>query len=260
MKSVSSFHNIDSVRETAYGFRTKLKFFVERIEILRRELGKEKSQIRILDVGCGNGRQVTFPLGSEGYSVAGIDVHKPTIALAEAQNNFKNVEFISGDIKDLKHKLGHAGKFDIVILSDILEHLSHPENLLFEAKNILSPHGIILISIPNGYGPFEIENFILRKTGILKLADFLTPRISNDLQTLNKESGHVQFFTMKHFESLISRAGLKISSFKKGSFLCGPISSRIIGLIRPLVCLNMAAGRYLPSALCSVWYFEIRSN
>ena len=56
-------------------------------------------------------------------------------------------------------------KFDIVVLSDILEHLEHSENLLNEVKNILSPHGIILISIPNGYGPFEIENFILRKLG-----------------------------------------------------------------------------------------------
>lgn len=250
--------DINSVKETAYGFRTKLKFFVERIEKLRHKLGKEKSEIRILDVGCGNGRQVTFPLGSEGYSVIGIDVHEPTISSAKALNNLKNVEFISGDIKDLKHKLGHAEKFDVVVLSDILEHLPHPENLLNEIKNILSPHGIILISIPNGFGPFEIENFILRKLGILKLGRFLKKGGGGDLQTLNHESGHVQFFTMRHFENLARKTGFFISCFKKGSVSCGPVSGRILSLIPALERFNVKLGEFLPPALCSVWYFEIQ--
>lgn len=247
---------IESVPETAYGFRTKLNFFVERIENLRRELGKEKNEIRILDFGCGNGRQVTLPLGSEGYFVVGIDSHEPTIALAKSENNFKNVEFISGDIKNLAHKLKSSEKFDVVVLSDVLEHLTHPENLLREIKNILSPNGIVLISIPNGYGPFEIENFILRKLGILKLGRALKRGKNSDLQTFNCESGHVQFFTRNSFRKLARKTGFKISCFKKGSVFCGPISGRIIGLIRPLVHLNMIVSRYLPSFLCSVWYFE----
>lgn len=248
--------NINSVPETAYGFRTKLNFFVDRIEILRQKLGKEKSGIKILDFGCGNGRQVTLPLGAEGYFVVGIDLHEPTIALVKSENNFKNVEFIAGDIKQVAEK----GKFDVVILSDVLEHLPHPENLLREIKNILSPHGIILISIPNGCGPFEIENFILRKLGILKVGRALKRGKNSDLQTLNCESGHVQFFTQKSFEKLAQAAELRISDFKKGSVFCGPISARILSLLPVFEKFNIKAGSFLPAAFCSVWYFEIRKK
>lgn len=248
---------LDSVRETAYGFRTKLLFFIDRMEKLRRELAKEKSQIRILDFGCGNGKQVTLPLGSEGYFVVGVDSHEPTVALAKSENHFKNVEFIAGDIKDLRHGSGSAEKFDVVVLSDILEHLSHPENLLREIKNIMHPHGIVLISIPNGYGPFEIENFILRKTGLLKLGRALKKRGDLSLQTLNHESGHVQFFTRKSFEKLVRGAGFNISCFKRGSVFCGPVSGRILSLFPALEKFNVKLGNFLPAAFCSVWYFEI---
>ena len=142
-------------------------------------------------------------------------------------------------------------------MSDILEHLSHPENLLSEVKNILSPHGIILISIPNGYGSFEIENFILRKLGILKLGRFLKKKGGDGLQTLNHESGHVQFFTMAGFENLMRKTEFKISCFKKGSVFCGPISGRILSLFPALEKFNVKSGRFLPPALCSVWYFEL---
>ncbi|MEK7547513.1 MAG: methyltransferase domain-containing protein [Patescibacteria group bacterium] len=248
---------MDSVQETAYGFKTKLLFFIDRIEKLRLELGKGKRDFRILDIGCGNGLMITLPLGEQEYTVVGIDAHAPTIAQAKSKNHFKNVEFIAGDVKDLAHKLGHAGKFNIVVLSDILEHLSHPENLLNEVKNILSPHGIILISIPNGYGSFEIENFILRKLGILKLGRFLKKKGGDGLQTLNHESGHVQFFTMAGFKNLARETEFKISCFKKGSVFCGPVSGRILSLFPALEKFNVKSGRFLPPALCSVWYFEL---
>ena len=67
------------MKETVYGFKTRLRFFIERIENLRSVLGVESENVKILDVGCGNGAQVTLPLGAEGYRVIGIDIHEPTI-------------------------------------------------------------------------------------------------------------------------------------------------------------------------------------
>lgn len=52
-------------KETAYGFHTKLKIFIERIERLRHQLGKEKREMRILDVGCG------FSDGLDSSSIVG---------------------------------------------------------------------------------------------------------------------------------------------------------------------------------------------
>ncbi len=251
--------DIDSVPETAYGFRTKVKIFIERIERLRSELGKEKRETRILDIGCGTGRQVTFPLGAEGYSVIGLDTDLASLEVAEKENTFENVRFVQGDSQHLSKHL-HEQHFDVVILSDILEHLSDPEKFLRDLCKLLASQAVLLVSIPNGRGPFEIENFIFRKTGILRFGYWLRKKLGrggSTLQSLNHESGHVQFFSRRRFLELASRAGYRISFFRKGSFLCGPLTGRIIGLSSWLVKWNVATGRCLPSWMCSVWYFEL---
>lgn len=254
----------NSMKETVYGFKTKINFFVERIENLRRTLKKEKKDVKILDVGCGNGMQVTLPLGSQGYSLVGIDLHEPSIEQAKQSNNLENVKFILGDVKELIGKLNSDGAshfFDVIILSDILEHLEKPGNLLHDVHLLLKPGGIILISIPNGFGPFEVENFVLRKTGILGLANLLRKKVKRQMtpsyvQTLNSESGHIQFFTRRKFEKLLKSSSFGVSYFKKGCFLGGALTSRLVGLFKLFIKLNLKAGKYLPNQLCSVWYFE----
>ncbi|MEK9132225.1 MAG: methyltransferase domain-containing protein, partial [Patescibacteria group bacterium] len=249
------------MKETVYGFKTRLRFFIERIENLRSVLGVESENVKILDVGCGNGAQVTLPLGAEGYRVIGIDIHEPTIEKAKQNNDLKNVEFICGYFEKVRGK-----SFDVIVLSDILEHLAHPKEFLGEIYNLLSPNGIILISVPNGYGPFEIENFILRRTGILKLGRWLKQKLVSQkgtqeesaLQTLNHDNGHVQFFTRDKFGKLLKDAGFYVRNFKKGCVLGGSLTARAVSAFEPLIKLNVAAGKYLPHQMCSVWYFEAR--
>lgn len=255
--------DINSVKETACGFRTKLFFFLDSIERLRRSLGKEKAEMHIADIGCGNGLQMTFPLAGQGYSMTGVDMHKPSINFAVEKNVFKNARFLLQEGEDFKNVF-HDGKFDVVILSDILEHVKNPLGMLMAARSILQPHGVILISIPNGYGPFEIENFILRKTGVLKLGRSFRRIFSRrsgcaeGTQTLNVENGHIQFFTRKRFSGLLKTAGLEVSGFRKGSFLAGSFSNALISRVPFLTRANIAAGKRLPATMCSVWYFECR--
>lgn len=253
-RSFPKLGDIAAVPETTYGFRTKLLYFIERIELLRQKRRCEKSDIRILDVGCGNGVQMTFPLGAQGYTALGIDMHEPSIEYARRENPFKNVEFLKVDIGNLKS--APFGRVDVVILSDILEHVPDPEKLLRDAYSVLAPHGIILISIPNGLGPFEIENFILRKTGVLALGRRLLKR-ENDIP-YNHESGHIQFFTRRRIHKIAQAAKLYVSDFQKGCFLGGSASNFVISRIPALVRANIRLGRHIPAFLCSVWYFELR--
>jgi 2-polyprenyl-3-methyl-5-hydroxy-6-metoxy-1,4-benzoquinol methylase len=250
---ISPDHNprflIDSVPETAYGFRTKLKIFIERIERFRKQLGKEKREISILDIGCGTGRQVTFPLGAEGYSVIGLDTDQASLEVAQKENVFNNVRFVCGDSQHIARYLPER-HFSVVILSDILEHLSDPKKFLRDLRKLLASQAILLVSIPNGRGPFEIENFIFRKTGMLRFAYWMRKKLGrggSTLQSLNHESGHVQFFSHRRFTELVERACYRISFFRKGSFLCGPLTGRIIGLSPLFVKWNLAIGKRLPS-------------
>lgn len=247
--------DISSVPETTYGFRTKLLHFIDRIEKMRRAQNRKKEDIRILDVGCGNGIQMTFPLGAQDYAVTGIDMHEPSIEYARRENPFKNADFLKVDIGNLKSALFER-VFDVVILSDILEHVEQPDGLLKNAAQFLSLHGIILVSIPNGFGPFEIENFVLRKTGALALGRRLLKR-EKDVP-YNHESGHIQFFTRRRIHEMAEAAKLSVSDFQKGCFLGGSASNFVISRFPALVRANIRLGRHLPAFLCSVWYFELR--
>lgn len=251
--------DLNSVNETVYGFRTKLIFFIDCVERLRHALKKEKNEIHILDVGCGNGLQMTFPLGALGYSVAGIDLHESSISFANEKNIFSNVKFLLSDIEHLQ-KIAHSQKFDVIIFSDILEHVNNPEKLLKDAHSVLKPDGIILISIPNGFGPFEIENYILRKTGILHFGDFIRRKLSHGKSKIpyNRDSGHIQFFSMKKINEILKQTGFFTTNFKNGYFFGASVTARIISLIKPLIKFNIAIGKYLPSFMCSVWYFECK--
>jgi SAM-dependent methyltransferase len=238
------------IKENAYGFRTKLLFFAERIEEMRKRVGKSEQKVRILDVGCGNGTQVTQPLGALG-------IHEPSIAQANKINQFANVKFVCGGFDETRKEAKQNGKFDVIVFSDILEHLKNPAEFLNSAGEILADGGIVLVSIPNGHGPFEIENFILRKTGILSLAQKFRRGSGVGEQTLNHDNGHVQFFTLRKMRHLLERCGLEVSNFKKGAFLCGPISGRLIGLSKWLIKFNLEISRFLPAQMCSVWYFQL---
>ncbi len=43
-------------------------------------------------------------------------------------------------------------KFDVIVLGDVIEHLTNPGMVLTEAKKLLAPDGKIIISVPNAFG------------------------------------------------------------------------------------------------------------
>ena len=84
---------------------------------------------KVLDVGCAGGH-----LGTEikklGNEVTGIDISDVLIKEAE------NIPF-------------NEGYFDIVILSEVIEHLFFPEITLEKIKNVLKKDGRLIITTPN---------------------------------------------------------------------------------------------------------------
>ncbi len=96
----------------------------------------------ILDLGCSDGQLLSI-FKAKGYNNltgAGYDV--------KAQNNIKI--FLKIDFNDLSWSDALKDyKFDVIVSSDVIEHLLNPYNFLTQIKKILKADGVIIFSFPN---------------------------------------------------------------------------------------------------------------
>lgn len=100
----------------------------------------------ILDYGCGFG-QILKLLKNNGYkNIYGVDIEKS--AIKSCNTNNLNVKEL--DLNNLRNPFDV--KFDVVILSHILEHISKNEiinSLSFIKREFLAKNGKLLIAVPN---------------------------------------------------------------------------------------------------------------
>ena len=146
----------------------------------------------ICDLGCGNGH-ISGRLAALGYQVTGVDASASGIQIA--QRAYPGVEFIHALIDcDLS-----VGKFDLVMSSDVIEHLYRPADLLEAAASQLKPGGQILLGTPyHGY----LKNLVLAATG----------KLESHFSALH-DGGHIKFFSVNTLSKLIRSHGFDDLSF-----------------------------------------------
>lgn len=106
--------------------------------------------IRILDIGCGQG-ELLITLRQAGYPHAqGIDVSREQVAAAAA----RGLTVKEGDL--FPFLTDHAACFDAICAIDVIEHFDKPDVLpLFEVIALaLRPGGMLIGQVPNGESPF----------------------------------------------------------------------------------------------------------
>lgn len=261
---------LDALPEFMHGHRKKTLFFIEKLHAHAARAGVEPGSMKVLELGCGNGRVVALPVAEQGFDVLGIDSHLPSIESARADNRLDNVGFAHGDFAEA----AADGDFDAVILSDVLEHVHDPGLMLDVTARALKPNGIVLVSIPNGYGPYEIEQFLIRKrilwlplvlvrgvvaTGVrVKHALRGRPPAPPEPPAYNVDSPHVQHFTLKRFRRLLARHGFRISERRNGAFVGGDLTYFLFYFVPPLVSASLRAVDALPPQVAGTWLFECR--
>lgn len=108
--------------------------------------------MRILDVGCSQGI-TSILLGRERRSVIALDISKRSIDEArqfiarEPSHVQKSVKFIHGDF--IGTDFG-AETFDTVIMSEVLEHLTKPDEFISAAVRLLNEDGTLIVTVPFG--------------------------------------------------------------------------------------------------------------
>lgn len=179
---------------------------------------------RVLDVGCGNG-VISRHLGRLGYNVLGIDVSDKTIEIARSLTNLPNVTFMKKSAEEL---VASGEKYDAVICSEVLEHLTNPGALLDVLYASLADNGKLIVTVPNGRGPRETfvtkpilhlrsKNNWMWKS-MLKLKGSLGYN-GTTVQSAADNLDHIQFFSRQDLETLARRHGFRITGFGKANFV-----------------------------------------
>ena len=104
--------------------------------------------IKILDVGCGAG-VLTEALAKLKADVTGLEPSEELIRVARDHLKDKslNVEYISEFIEE--YSINNAEKFDVVIASEVVEHVPDQRAFLHELTKCLKPNGSLFITTPN---------------------------------------------------------------------------------------------------------------
>ncbi|MCK5166115.1 MAG: class I SAM-dependent methyltransferase, partial [Rhodospirillaceae bacterium] len=114
-------------------------------------LGGRKKHLKILEVGCGNGRLMKYLSANKNLNLSGVDVSEPSIKLAQEKGlDARLVDFSNPD-----GALASGEMFDGIILSHVLEHVGNPLVVARQLAKRLNPGGSIYVSVP--YSPMSRE-------------------------------------------------------------------------------------------------------
>ena len=110
---------------------------------------------KVLEVGCGEGGNL-LPFIERGCPCVGIDLNEKQIKNAaifikEATPKL-NIKLISQDIYDID--LESIGKFDLVFMRDVIEHIHDQEKFMKFLKQFLKPEGRVFFGFPPWWMPF----------------------------------------------------------------------------------------------------------
>ncbi len=122
---------------------------------------------KVLDVGCGHMPYKKMILENDkviGYT--GIDIKSESY-----QTEIKPDYFWDGNILPFQD-----AEFDIVLLTEVLEHIPDPSNILKEIRRVLKSEGLLFITVPFFWGLHDIPFDEYRYT------PFALERILNERQ------------------------------------------------------------------------------
>jgi len=148
--------------------------------------GNVKPQ-KILDVGCGEGFTLSrFKEKNIGKELEGIDYLETAIELG--RKNHPDLKLKQGNIYKLPYK---DNSFDLVICTEVLEHVERPQEALKELVRISGKY--IMLSVPNE-PLFMGANFLRGKNW---------SRWGNDIE-------HINHWTSRRFENFVKKEKVNV--------------------------------------------------
>lgn len=172
-----------------------------------KQLNKKQKSGKFLDIGCATGYMINKINQDSGWDVYGVELSKHPAEFARNVLKLKNI--VHGDLFDAAFENEY---FDWINISDVLEHVPNPVQVLTECHRILKPNGCIKLGVPSGYNDSR---------GLIRYYNRFNRGGSH-------ASGHIFFFQQPTFQFLFDKIGFKVQHAETLGFKNG---LRNIGLL-----------------------------
>lgn len=175
----------------------------------------EAEGARLLEIGCGSGN-LLLRASVPGTFPAALDLSRQALT------------FVRSRILSMQAECGHptrfllmqgvgetlpikSNTFDLVLLSEVIEHLESPQQVIREAVRILRPGGYLLVTTPNYHSLWPLLEWLVDRLN-------LAPKMAGEQ--------HISRFTAHSLRNMLTGSGLE-EVFFGSIYLCSPFISLI---------------------------------
>jgi 2-polyprenyl-3-methyl-5-hydroxy-6-metoxy-1,4-benzoquinol methylase len=167
---------------------------IQLLDLVERIVCQQPQVRTICELGCGGGSLVSR-LAARSFSVTGVDASDVLLASAAKHHASDKVTLVRGVIGELP-PISLAGTFDLVVSSDVIEHLLQPALLIRDAHRLLRPGGRLVVGTPyHGY---------FKNVAISLLGKW------DSHHHVHFDGGHIKYFSVRTLSAMLMLEGFEV--------------------------------------------------
>lgn len=150
--SSSCYYNTDNISQYGYSAYVRNKhlyvnLFNRRLDEILHYTGGCRG--RLLDVGCATGTLLELAR-LRGWEAVGVDISEYAARIAR---DYYNLDVFAGELAEAAYP---SGRFDVVVMDDLIEHVADPSALVQEVHRVLKSGGLLTLNTPNRGGLWHL--------------------------------------------------------------------------------------------------------
>jgi ubiquinone/menaquinone biosynthesis C-methylase UbiE len=267
-------YRADGTRQPVAGYDQQVAAEAERALELFGRWGELQSS-DVVDIGCGAGQKTLVWAQHGARSVLGLDPDPARIAAAERLSRERGmsaaVRYVVGTAEDPPLPDASA---DVVIATEVMEHLPDPAGFLRQCERILRPGGRVLLNFKTFYSPrgahitdwvpIPWSHLLFRERTLLRVLRRMAavePYLTYHYPSLLDEpppadlvalaDGGLNRITLRAFDRLLERTGLEVAERRLTGYGSGSRRApvRALSALARVPLLNELVGGYVVAAL-----------
>jgi 2-polyprenyl-6-hydroxyphenyl methylase/3-demethylubiquinone-9 3-methyltransferase len=199
----------------SYAYQCRMR---KTIAMIERALPKGSA---ILDIAAAQGN-FSLALAERGYRVTWNDLRAELSGYVRLKHEIGDIEYLPGDVFGLTIEK----PFDAVLITEIIEHVAHPDEFLAKISQLVRPGGLVFMTTPNG------AYFANRLPKFSACAD---PKIFEAIQFKPDADGHIFLLHPEEVSLIANPSALRIEGIElfTSFFTAGRLKTNLVLRIIP---------------------------